>query len=102
MTAKPISIKCAERKSGGRAWKAVELTSGDLSGCFDASSELGGSQGPLIAGQKSAAGVVPVGRPLAVGQGRPKRYGMDEGAQVSAALWQKTRRKSGLCGDAGR
>jgi hypothetical protein len=30
ITAKPISIKGAERKSGGDARKAVELTSGDL------------------------------------------------------------------------
>ena len=29
MTAKPISIKDAKRKSGGRASKTVELTSGD-------------------------------------------------------------------------
>ena len=33
MTAKPISIKDAKRKSGGRASKTVELTSGYLSGC---------------------------------------------------------------------
>jgi hypothetical protein len=31
LTAKPISIKGAERKSGGCALKAVELTLGDLS-----------------------------------------------------------------------
>lgn len=30
LTAKPISIKGTERKSGGRASKAVELTSGGL------------------------------------------------------------------------
>jgi len=30
MIAKPISIKGAERKFGGCAQKAVELTSGDL------------------------------------------------------------------------
>ena len=30
MTAKPISIKGAGCKFGGCAWKAVELTSGDL------------------------------------------------------------------------
>jgi len=30
--AKPLSIKDAKRKSGGRAWKAVELTSGGLPG----------------------------------------------------------------------
>jgi hypothetical protein len=30
VTAKSISIKSAERRSGGCAWKAVELTSGDL------------------------------------------------------------------------
>jgi hypothetical protein len=32
MTAKPISIKGAERKSGGCALKAVELTLGELPG----------------------------------------------------------------------
>jgi hypothetical protein len=31
MAAKPISIKKAECKFGGCAWKAIELTSGDLS-----------------------------------------------------------------------
>ena len=41
LTAKSISIKHAERKSGDRAGKAAELTSGDLAG-----------------GQKSAEGVV--------------------------------------------
>jgi hypothetical protein len=30
MTAKPISIKGAGGKSGGYAWKAIKLTSGDL------------------------------------------------------------------------
>jgi len=30
LTAKPISIKYAERRSGGSAQKAVELTPGDL------------------------------------------------------------------------
>jgi len=30
MIAKPISIKLTGGKSGGCAWKAVELTSGDL------------------------------------------------------------------------
>ena len=30
MIAKPISIKDAERKFGGCAWKAIELISGDL------------------------------------------------------------------------
>jgi len=30
MIAKPISIKTTGGKSGGCAWKAVELTSGDL------------------------------------------------------------------------
>ena len=30
MTTKPISIKRTGGKSGGCAWKAVELTSGDL------------------------------------------------------------------------
>jgi hypothetical protein len=30
MAAKPISIKDAKRKSGGCAWKAVELIAGEL------------------------------------------------------------------------
>jgi hypothetical protein len=30
MVAKPISIKDAKRKSGGCAWKAIELISGEL------------------------------------------------------------------------
>lgn len=34
MTAKSISIKGAERKFGGCAWKAEKLTSGDLSTCL--------------------------------------------------------------------
>jgi hypothetical protein len=33
VTAKSISIKSAKRKSGGCAWKAEKLTSGDLSFC---------------------------------------------------------------------
>ena len=33
MTAKSASIKDAKRKSGGCAWKAVKLTSGDLPAC---------------------------------------------------------------------
>jgi hypothetical protein len=56
MTAKPISIKDAERKSGGCALKAVELTLGDLS-CV-AESRLRASRGALIARQKSAEGIV--------------------------------------------
>jgi len=30
MAAKPISIKGSGGKSGGRVWKAIEITSGDL------------------------------------------------------------------------
>ena len=56
MTAKPISIKDADRKFGGCARKAVELTSGDLRRVPE--SGLRGSRGPLTAAQKSAEGIV--------------------------------------------
>jgi len=56
MTAKPISIKVAGCKSGGCAWKAVELTSGDLFIVVD--SRLGHERSGLTGEQKSAEGVV--------------------------------------------
>ena len=55
-SAKSISIKDAKRKSGGCAWKAIELTSGGLRRVSE--TRLRGPQGPLTAAQKSAAGVV--------------------------------------------
>src|SRR5580658_8108409 len=55
LTAKSVSIKGAKRRSGGCAWKAVELTPGDLS-CVRHGLRL--SRGSLTAGQKSAEGVV--------------------------------------------
>jgi hypothetical protein len=55
--AKSKSIKDAERRSGGCAWKAVELTSGDLR-LAAPESGLGKSRGNPNAAQKSAAGVV--------------------------------------------
>ena len=55
-TAKSISIKGAKRKSGGGAWTAVELTSGDLQPVPD--SGLRGLRGSLTALQKSAEGIV--------------------------------------------
>jgi hypothetical protein len=55
--AKSRSIKDAERKSGGCAWKAVELTSGDLRVAAPESG-LGKSRGNPNAAQKSAEGVV--------------------------------------------
>jgi hypothetical protein len=58
--AKSKSIKGAERKSGGRALKVIELIAGDLPGCSGALPGLGGSQGSSTTGQKSAEGVVPV------------------------------------------
>ncbi len=73
MTAKSRSIKGTKRRSGGRALKVVELIAGDLPCCSDALSGLGDSQGLLIAGQKSAEGVVPgrVGHwPLDLGKAR--------------------------------
>src|SRR5882672_4689530 len=55
--AKPVSIKDAKRKSGDRASKAIELTSGDLPAA-PARPGLSGPQGPLTGGQKSAEGIV--------------------------------------------
>src|SRR6266853_5194075 len=55
LTAKSVSIKGAKRRSGDCAWKAVELTPGDLSCVRDG---LRLSRGSLTAGQKSAEGVV--------------------------------------------
>jgi len=55
--AKSRSIKDAGRRSGGCAWKAVELTSGDLQASVPKTG-LGKSQGNPIELQKSAAGVV--------------------------------------------
>jgi hypothetical protein len=54
--AKSIPIKGLWRISGGDAWKAVELTQGDLAGV--PKSGLRGSRGPLTADQKSAEGIV--------------------------------------------
>jgi len=54
--AKSIVIKDRGGKSGGRAVKAVDLTSGGLR-CVPASG-LRSSQGGLTAAQKSAEGVV--------------------------------------------
>jgi hypothetical protein len=54
--AKPISIKGAERRFGGGARKAVEITSGGL--LMVAHSRLRASQGVLTREQKSAEGVV--------------------------------------------
>ena len=55
--AKSKSIKDAGRRSGGCAWKAVELTSGDLQASVPKTG-LGKSQGDPIELQKSAAGIV--------------------------------------------
>jgi hypothetical protein len=63
VTAKSRSIKGHERKSGGRAVKKIELTSGDLrraaGPCANTrSARLSGPQGPMTAPEKSAEGVV--------------------------------------------
>jgi len=54
--AKSVSIKSAERKSGGYAWKAVGPTSGGLRRVSDEG--LGRPWGFPIAAQESAEGVV--------------------------------------------
>ena len=55
--AKPISIKGAERRFGGGARKAVEITSGGL--LVVADWRLRASQDVLTHEQKSAEGIVP-------------------------------------------
>jgi hypothetical protein len=47
MTAKPISIKGAGGKSGGCAWKAIKLTSGDLPLVVQTQRRLGGQRSAL-------------------------------------------------------
>ena len=56
LIAKSISIKGAGCKSGGCAWKAVELTSGDL--LHVPESGLRGERSTRSVRQKSAAGIV--------------------------------------------
>src|SRR6266566_5806724 len=86
LTAKSISIKGAKRRSGGCAWKAVELTPGDLS-CVRTGLRL--SRGSLTAGQKSAEGVVGyvVGKASEALQ-KPKGGAMD---RPSRERWSKAR-----------
>jgi hypothetical protein len=69
MTAKPISIKGTDCRSGGCVRKAVELTSGDLPWVSD--SGLRVERSILTGRQKSAAGKVD--RQLAKGQTVPAR-----------------------------
>lgn len=61
MIAKSMAIKDRGGKSGGRAAKAVGLTSGGLR-CVSAT-RLKSSQGGLTAAQKSAEGIVGGGAP---------------------------------------
>jgi hypothetical protein len=56
LTAKSVSIKGAKRRSDDCAWKAAEITPGDLP-CV-AATRLRLSEGSLTAGQKSAEGIV--------------------------------------------
>ena len=56
LTAKPISIKGTECKSGGCVRKAVELTSGDLLLVRDTGLRIG--QPVLTGRQKSAEGII--------------------------------------------
>jgi hypothetical protein len=86
LTAKSISIKGAKRRSGGRAWKAVELTPGDLS-CVRNGLRL--SRGSLTTGQKSAEGVLghDVGK-ASEALRKPKGGAMD---RPSRERWLKAR-----------
>jgi len=91
LTAKSISIQGAKRRSGGCAWKAVELTPGDL---FRVRNGLRLSRGNLTAGQKSAEGVLG----YVVGEAsealrKPKGGAMD---RPNRKRWPKARtRRSG-------
>ncbi len=86
LTAKSVSIKGAKRRSGGCAWKAVELTPGDLS-CVRNGLRL--SRGSLTAGQKSAEGVLghDVGK-ASEALRMPKGGAMD---RLSRERWPKAR-----------
>jgi hypothetical protein len=80
--AKSRSIKDAGRRSGGCAWKAVELTSGDLR-VAASESGLGKSRGNPNAAQKSAAGIV-----------RLEPEGPNGGRDVSVNLKDEQRQKT--------
>jgi hypothetical protein len=69
--AKSVSIKGAKRKFGGCAWKAVKLTSGDLSAVSETGLRKPG--GFLTGGQKSAEGIVGVGSRPARSRHWPER-----------------------------
>ncbi len=72
LTAKPISIKSVGCKSGGRARKAVELTSGDLP--FVSQPRLRVEGSILTGRQKSAEGEV-VRQPTDEGPNGPAKAG---------------------------
>jgi hypothetical protein len=76
MIAKSIFTKGQRRKSGSRAGKVVELTSGDLTGVRE--SGLRVSQGILTADQESAAGIV--GRKAEGPNGAPLGRGVNDEA----------------------
>src|SRR5438128_5757401 len=89
MIAKSTAIKDRGGKSGGRAAKAVDLTSGDL--CCVLKSGLRLSQGGLTAAQKSAEGIV--GGAI---RRRPERMEMGRRARISRMTWDRTALVSGL------
>jgi len=76
MTAKSISINGTKRKSGSRASKTTELTSGDLPRVVE--SRLNVSRGTLTARQKSAEGIVVQGYSFdrVLMRRRPERSGL--------------------------
>jgi hypothetical protein len=92
LTAKPISIKGAKRRSGDCAWKAAELTPGDLFRVASATEAV--ERRPDRAGQKSAEGVLghDVGK-ASEALRKPKGGAMD---RPSRERWPKARtRRSG-------
>src|SRR5438874_13617899 len=82
--AKSISINGARRRSGGCAPKAIELTPGDLPRVV--SGRLSRPRGRLIAGQKSADGIV----------------GHDVGKASEALQSRKAEQQIGRAGNDGR
>ena len=89
MIAKSTAIKDRGGKSGGRAAKAVDLTSGDL--CCVLKSGLRLSQGGLTAAQKSAEGIV--GGAI---RRRPERMEVRSRMRISTTSCGRTPVVSGL------
>jgi len=94
MIAKSTVIKGRGGKSGGRAAKAVDLTSGDLRCVPDLG--LSDSQEPLTAAQESAEGIVGGGDPL---KARTVEWQVERQSRASHAAEESGRAELGHRGE---